>query len=64
MTRTATWCDFDHVAMILKFESDPNEVYYVEAVSRGVKINKWSLTRNQIGSDKFYSIVIFRHIDF
>ena len=54
MTRTVTWCDFDHVAMILKFESDPNEVYFVEALSDGVKLNKWDRIRDTVGKDKWY----------
>ena len=43
----------DHVAMILKFESDPHEVYFVEATSnRGVSISKWSGIRKFVG--EFY----------
>ena len=49
-----TWCDFDHVVMILKFETDPSEVYFVEALSDGVKLNKWANIRDLIGSNKWY----------
>ena len=64
MTRTVTWSDYDHVAMILKFESDPDDVYFVEAVCSGVSLNKWSSVRDHIGLGKFYKMVVFRHIDF
>ena len=36
VTRTITWSDFDHVAMVLKFESDPDNIYFIEAVGTGV----------------------------
>ena len=39
--------------MVLKFESDPNEIYFVEATSnRGVSISKWSGIRKFVG--EFY----------
>ena len=31
ITRTMTLGHFDHVAMVLKFDTDPNEVYFLEA---------------------------------
>lgn len=63
-TRTLTWSNYDHVAMILKFESDPNEVYFVEAVGNlGVVLNRWSFLRTHVGKEKFYKRVVFRHID-
>ena len=69
LTRTFTNCHFgkylipnfvfikqvfiDHVAMILKFESDPNEVYFVESTSnRGVSVSKWSSIKKFVG--EFY----------
>ena len=36
--------------MILKFDSDKDEVYYLEATSnRGVAISKWASTRKFVG---------------
>lgn len=36
--------------MILKFETDPDEVYFVEATSnRGVSISRWSMIRKFVG---------------
>jgi hypothetical protein len=43
ITRTATQSNFDHIAMILKFESDSDEIYLIEATAnRGVSLTKWS----------------------
>jgi len=65
LTRAITWSDFDHVAMIMKFSSDPNDVYFIEAVGeKGVSLNKWSFTRNHIGPDKFYAYLVYRHVEF
>lgn len=65
VTRAFTRGNFDHVGMILKFDSDENEVYFVEATgNHGVAFNKWSNIKNHIGINKFYERVIFRHVDF
>ena len=46
LTRTLTGSQFDHIAMLLKFESDENEVYLLEATgNRGVSLQKWSIIR-------------------
>lgn len=51
--------------MLLKFESDENEIYMVEATgNRGVGLNKWTNLRDDLGEDKFYSRIIYRHINF
>ena len=64
LTRTFTWSNYDHVAMILKFDSDPDEIYFVEAVGiLGVVLNRWSFLRTHVGKGKFYKRVVFRHID-
>ena len=52
----------DHVAMVLKFESDPDEVYFVESTSnRGVSISRWSTVRKYLGD--FYEQVVLRHLN-
>jgi len=49
--------------MVLKFETDQREVYFVDATSnRGVSISKWSSVRPYIG--EFYEHIILRHLDF
>ena len=51
--------------MILKFETEEDEVFFVEASgNQGVALNKWSLIRPHIGAGKFYSRVIYRHVEF
>jgi hypothetical protein len=65
LTRALTRGNFDHVGMVLKFDSDENEVYFVEATgNNGVALNKWSNIKIHIGINKFYERVIFRHVDF
>ena len=51
--------------MILKFENDENEIFLVEATgNHGVSLNKWGNLRVNVGNDKFYHRIIYRHIDF
>ena len=51
--------------MILKFETDPGEIYYFDATgTNGVACGKWSLLRSHYGPAKFYERIIYRHIDF
>jgi hypothetical protein len=49
--------------MILKFQTDPDEVYLVEATGNGVQVNRWFYLRKHIGFKKFYRNCIFRHIE-
>lgn len=61
--RTVTNSEFDHVAMIIRINDDP-EVYFVEATgNRGVTYNKWSNVRNHIGPDKFYAKLSWRKVE-
>ena len=65
VTRTFTNSYFDHVAMVLKFESEKDEVFLVEATGNmGVSLNRWLFLRDHVGRGKFYEKVVFRHIDF
>ena len=51
--------------MVLKFETDPDEIYLVEATGNsGVSLNRWLFLREHIGSGKFYKKIVFRHINF
>ena len=50
--------------MLLYFDTDPDEIYLLDATTIGVAINKWSYIRNNIGADKFYHKCVFRHINF
>ena len=65
ITRAVSRSYFDHVAMVLKFETDPDEVYLVEATGNlGVSLNKWTYLREHVGEGKFYKKMIMRHIEF
>ena len=61
----------DHVAMILRFDSDDEEIYFFDSTANGVQITKWSIFRlfhmdsyNQYGymAFKCYSIFV-RHLE-
>lgn len=65
LTRTVTASHFDHVAMVLKFSNEPNEIFMVEATGNmGVSLNRWDILREHIGKGKFYEKIIHRHITF
>lgn len=42
MTRKLTHSKFDHVALILKFDVEEDEVFFLDATSIGVTVNRWS----------------------
>ena len=65
LARGYTKSHFDHVAMLLKFEADPDEVYLLEATGNaGVALNKWIYIRDHIGKGKFYDVAVYRHVKF
>ena len=48
--------------MVLKFGSEPNEVFFIEATSNhGVSLKRWSGMRHALGS--FYQKIALRHLD-
>jgi hypothetical protein len=51
--------------MVLKFETDPDEVYLVEATGNlGVSLNKWAYLKEHVGEGKFYKKMVMRHVNF
>jgi len=66
LTRMYTGSDFDHVAMLLRFDmpgnGNQNDIFLIEATGSGVKVKRWSNLRPHIG--KFYDRVMLRHLDF
>ena len=65
LTRTFTDSEFDHVAMVLKFEATPDEVFLVEATGNmGVALNRWQFLKPHVGAGKFYDRLVHRHIEF
>ena len=64
ITRAYSKSHFDHVAMCLKFETDPSEIFLIEATGNyGVGINRWSSLKEFIGPKQFYDKCVFRHIE-
>ena len=60
--RAFTNSEFDHAAMIIKFESRPGEVCLLNATGdRGVHLLSYEVYRAHIGS--YIEKVAFRHID-
>ena len=59
VTRMLTQSDYDHVAMVLKFDED-KEVYFLEATTEGVSMTAWSVLKTY--SDILYSRVVIRHL--
>ena len=52
----------DHAALVLKFDSEPNEVYLIEATANlGVQLKKWSQIKHNLGS--FYEKIALRHLE-
>ena len=51
----------DHVGMILKFDVDKSEIFFLESTSdRGVTITRWSTIRRFIG--KFFEHIAYRNL--
>ena len=55
ITRAVTYSHFDHVAIVLRFFEQPKELFYLEAISSGVQIKRWSNLRNIIGPNEHYA---------
>lgn len=64
LTRAMTYSHFDHVAVVIRFFEQPKELFYLEAVSNGVCIKRWSSLRNIIGPNHHYAQLVFRHVEF
>ena len=46
--------------MVLRYGSEPNEVFFVEAANDGVSIKRWSEINYALGS--FYTKVVYRRL--
>jgi hypothetical protein len=42
VTRKITHSKYDHVAMLLRFQPEPNEVFILDSTSAGVQVSRWS----------------------
>lgn len=64
-TRAFTWSNYDHVAMLIRFEVDNNELHYIDCTSPdGVRLNSWSGVRKYVGNKKFYDKLVYRKVNF
>jgi hypothetical protein len=59
ITRGITNSEFDHIAMVLKFEDD-EEVYMIDATLSGVNVTSWQQLCTY--KDKLYSKIIWRKL--
>jgi hypothetical protein len=56
-------CSIDHVGMCLKFDSEENEIFLLEATSNlGVHLKRFSNVIPHMGG--FYTKIALRHLDF
>ena len=63
MIRKYLGSDYDHVGMILKFDSEPDEPYILEATSNnGVHLKRFKAVVPNMGS--FYEKIALRHLKF
>lgn len=51
LIRTYTNCEFDHVGMCLKFDSEPDELFFLECTSNlGVHLKRFTNLKKHIGT--------------
>ena len=71
VTRKLTKADYDHVALVIRLQFDPSEVFLLEAVNSGVQLTRWSVVRKYIASsinpttskECYYLKAAFRHVE-
>ena len=62
MIRTYTGSEFDHAALIIKFASEPDDVFFLEATSNmGVMLKHFGGMKHTMGN--FYSKIAIRKLD-
>ena len=62
MTRKITNSEYDHVAMVLRFQPEPDEVFILDSTSAGVQVSRWSQFRLLL--DKNYYHLFYRPLTF
>jgi len=64
VTRVVTNSEFDHVAIVIRL-ADTEDVHYIEATGGpGVSCRSWSSLKGNVGDDKFYKKIVFRHVNY
>ena len=62
LIRTYSGSEYDHAAMVLKFGSEPNEVFFIEATGNvGVGLKRFSGMKHALGN--FYKKIVLRHLE-
>jgi hypothetical protein len=65
IVRFITRSYFDHVAVLLKYSDDPEELYFIDSTSsNGVGIYKWSDVKSHYGIGLFYQTIVYRSVEF
>ena len=55
--------EYDHVAMVIRYADEPDEVYFIEAVGvHGVQMKQFSIMKHEIGG--FIKTMALRHLEF
>ena len=60
VTRSVTQSNWDHVAMIVKFEGEEDDITFIEATGAGVGFNDWTTLKKY--RDRLYSKVVYRKL--
>lgn len=67
--RKLTNSEYDHVGIVIRMNGDPSEVFFLEAVSSGVRLNRWSQVRELLAhprnppATQMYTKAAFRHVN-
>lgn len=61
ITRKMTASKFDHVAMVLKFDHEEEELFLIDATSQGVTVSRWSDFRLMV--DDYYHHLFYRKLN-
>ena len=63
MIRSYSKSEYDHVAMVIRYSDEPNEVFFIEAVGvYGIMIKQFSGMKDELG--RFYRKIALRHLEF
>ena len=64
LTRTVTFSEFDHVAIILRLDGQ-DDVFYLEATGGpGVSVGRWESLKKAVGHGLFYERIVYRHVNY
>ena len=61
--RTLQGSEFDHIGIVLRLTTDPDEVFILHATFADVIIEPYTKMKKKIGKGKFYEKFVYRHLD-